>query len=134
MKKETKSLFEVFDTEGKEVIKITSQQVAELISDVFINGGYHEKLDIENEIEDNGYMEKEITLHGANGYDFQKEADERGYVLRDDVIDYPEEILSEVVKTKLKTNSAMEVWKLESVIENLGKFTQEEFENWINNK
>jgi hypothetical protein len=130
MKKETKSLFEVFDTEGKEVIKITSGQVAELIADVFINGGYHEKLDIENEIKDNGYMENATTLEDADNWDFNREAEKRGYVEMDDVASG--EHLEELVKTHSKRNSAIDVWKTQYFLENINKISQEDLENLVN--
>lgn len=73
-------------------------------------------------------------LDDVDWLDFDREAEDRGYVMKESIIEYPDDIIAEVVKTKTKVDSAFNAWKVEAVLDNLDKFTQEEFETWINTK
>lgn len=94
--------------------------------------GKVDRTNFENVLRKNDYYH-ENDIDEINDSIFNTEAESRGFIHSEDI---DTEELGAMVATKTKTGkaTAFDMWKLEAVIENIGKFTQDEFENWINTK
>jgi hypothetical protein len=120
--------YELEITEGVidgDKIKLNAKEVSNLLDDVLTRGDWGDMGDVEDVMESFNYYHEDDVFDRMSTRQLEREIESMGYIHENDV--NFEMFLPGLNKTK----QAIVDWKIESVLENINKFTQEEFEHWL---
>lgn len=103
---------------------LSAEQIATLTASVLRKGNFGDIAEVEEILDYYDYYHEDEVFDKISDRKFKEEAESKGFVHEDD-------ITVDKLAYVNTHNQAIVEWKIESVLRNIDKFTQEEFEEWL---